>query len=206
MLRWIFPFSHLSLNLVSSVLTNRSSDVSLGKSPALRVRRLSFLLTRSSALVGDGQGKAREALGQVFLYPSGQLGSAPGVIGRDFFESPFGAGPIRGVEGAADGHRYDGALVQTRHVGLGVLLQMKLTALPGHRSKDGGAGRAQSCLVVAGDELDAVQSSHLQAGQKGAPQLLAGPMEEQQRGWLTVNRRESNPWAARTCARRLGKR
>ncbi len=36
-------------------------------------------------LVGGGQREHREALGQVFLQPAGELGRALGVVGDDFF-------------------------------------------------------------------------------------------------------------------------
>lgn len=115
------------------------------------------------------QCKDGEGLRQVFFHPGGQPGRGLGVIGGDFLEATFGAGPIRSIEDAADGRRHGGALIQPGHVGLGVLLQMKLAALPGHRSKDGGAGRAQPGVVVAGDQLNSMQAALLEAGEEGAP-------------------------------------
>ncbi len=92
-----------------------------------------------------------------------------GVSGDDFLGAAFGAGPIGTVEDAADDGGHGGVLVQSRHKGLGVWLQMKLTTLPGDRRKEGGPRRPQTGVVVAGDELQAVESAFLQAGQKGAP-------------------------------------
>jgi len=49
-----------------------------------------------------------------------------------------------------------GPLVQAGDIGLGILLEMELAALPRHRGKDGGTSGAQAGVVVADDELDAV--------------------------------------------------
>jgi len=49
---------------------------------------------------------------------------------------------------------------------------MELAALPGHGGKDGGAGGAQAGMVVADDELDAVQAALLQALEELAPMGL----------------------------------
>ena len=122
-----------------------------------------------SALMGGGQRKDGEALGQILFHPGGEFRRGGGVGGDDFFEPALRAGQIGRVEHAADGLSDRGALIQSGHVSLGVLLQMKLTALPGHRWEDGGARRAQARMVVADDQVHAVQAALLQAGEEGAP-------------------------------------
>ena len=49
-----------------------------------------------SFLVGEGQGKDGQALGQVFLHPAGQFRGAFGVVGDDFLEAGFGGGAAGG--------------------------------------------------------------------------------------------------------------
>ena len=58
-------------------------------------------------------------------------------------------------------------MVQARDISLGVLLEVELAALPGHGGKDGFAGGAQAGVVVADDELDAVQAALLEALEEG---------------------------------------
>ena len=54
-------------------------------------------------------------------------------------------------------------------IGLGVLLEMKLAALPRHGGKDGGAGGLEADVVVAGDELDPAEAALDEALHKAAP-------------------------------------
>ena len=44
---------------------------------------------------------------------------------------------------------------------MGILLEVELAALPRHGGKDGGARGAQAGVVVADDELDAVETALL---------------------------------------------
>src|ERR1039458_4579184 len=48
-----------------------------------------------------------------------------------------------------------------RGIGLGILLEMELAALPRHGRKDRGTSGAQAGVVVADDELDAVETALL---------------------------------------------
>ena len=91
-------------------------------------------------LVRLRQAQNGQALRQIFFHPGGQLGRARGIPGYDFLEAAVGTGAIRAVENAADGGGDGGAFVQAGHIGLGVLLEMKLAALPGNGREDGGAG------------------------------------------------------------------
>jgi hypothetical protein len=128
-----------------------------------RVGRAHFLLVRG------GQGKNREALRQVFLQPGGEVGRAFGVVGDDLLEPQFGGGAAGRVEDAADGAGDLGALIQARDIGLGVLLEMELAALPRDRRKDGGAGGLEAAVVVADDELDAAEAALSEALKEGSP-------------------------------------
>ena len=122
-----------------------------------------------SELVGEWQSEDGEALGQVGFHPGGEFRSAGGIEGDDFLEAAFRGRPIRAVEHAADGFGDGGPLVQAGDVGLGILLEVELAALPRHGRKDGGAGGAQAGVVVADDELDAVETALLQALEEVAP-------------------------------------
>jgi hypothetical protein len=52
---------------------------------------------------------------------------------------------------------------------LGILLEVELAALPGDGREDGGAGGAQAGVVVADNELEAVEAARLQALEELAP-------------------------------------
>ena len=122
-----------------------------------------------SGLVGERQGEDGKALGQVGFHPGGEFGSAGGIESDDFLEAAFSARTIRAVEDTADGFGDGGPLVQAGDIGLGILLEVELAALPRHGRKDGGAGGAQAGVVVADDELDAVETALLQALEELAP-------------------------------------
>jgi hypothetical protein len=68
---------------------------------------------------------------------------------------------------------HSGALIQTGDVSLGILLQVKLAALPQHARKDSLAGGGQSLVLVADDELRGVQPALLEAGEDNAPMDFA---------------------------------
>ena len=150
-------------------MTRRRREASLGKRPATRVRRLSSLLTRSRALVvrsrrwwAAGKAKTVKPCGQIFLHPGGEFGSGLGIGGDDFLEAGFGAGRSGQSKTLRMACGDGGALIQARDIGLGVLLEMELAALPGHGGEDGGAGGAQAGMVIADDEQDAVEAALLQ--------------------------------------------
>jgi hypothetical protein len=84
-------------------------------------------------LMGRRQRKNGQALRQVFFHPGGEFRSGDGVAGHHFFEAQIGRHAAGGVEDAADGFGHFGALVQFGHVGLGILLEVELAALPGAR-------------------------------------------------------------------------
>jgi hypothetical protein len=105
----------------------------------------------------DGQ-----ALGKVGFHPGRQFASGGRVGGDDFLEAQVGGWAVRGVEDAADGLGDRGALVEFGHVGLGILLEIKLSALPRRSEKDGRAGGSQPVMVVADNELDAAEAAGLE--------------------------------------------
>ena len=122
-----------------------------------------------SELVGEWQGEDGEALGQAGFHPGGEFGSAGGIEGDDFLEASFSGWPIRAVEHTADGVGDGGALVQAGDIGLGILLEVELAALPRHGRKDRGARCAHAGMVIADHELDAVETALLQALEELAP-------------------------------------
>ena len=105
------------------------------------------------------QGQDGKALRQVFLQPRGEPGRAFDLLRDEFLELAFGGGAVGAVKNAADGPADFSALFEARDVGLGVLLEVELAALPRHGVPDGGAGGLEAGVVVADDELDAVQSA-----------------------------------------------
>jgi len=120
-------------------------------------------------LVRGGQAEDREALREVFLQPGGEFGSTVGVVGDDFLEAGFGGRAAGAVKDAADGTGNFGALVQSGHVGLSVLLEVELAALPRHGGEDGGASRLEAAVIVTGDAGDAAETALEEALEEGAP-------------------------------------
>ena len=120
-------------------------------------------------LVFDRQGENGEALGQIFLHPRGKFRGAFGVKEDDFLESDFGGGATEAVKDAAYGAGDFGALIEAGHIGLGVLLEVKLAALPGNAGEDGGPGGLEAEVIVAGDELDAAETALNEALKEGPP-------------------------------------
>lgn len=66
-----------------------------------------------------------------------------------------------GGDGGAHGDLWD--------IGHGVLKEVKLAALPRDASKTGLEGGAQSVMVIADDEGDAVKPAFLKRGEEGSP-------------------------------------
>ena len=122
-----------------------------------------------SALVRHREGKASEALGQVFFHPSRELGCRLGVGGDDFFEPGLGAEAVGTVEDRANGLGDGGALIQAWDVRLSILLEVELAALPQDAGEDGLPGGGQALVLVTNDELGRMQAALLQVGQEGAP-------------------------------------
>ena len=125
-----------------------------------------------AAVVGAGKGKDGEALREVFLHPRGELGGGFGVGGGDLLEPGLGGESVRAIEDGADVARDGGTLVHARHMRLGVLLEMKLAALPGDARKDGLAGGDEAFMIIADEQPGGMETPLLQVGEKGAPMNL----------------------------------
>ena len=93
-----------------------------------------------AALVGERQGKNSEALRDIFLHPSGEFWGRFGIGIYESFEACLSRGEIVGVEDGTDVGGHAGAHVQTRDVGLSVLLEMELAALPGDGRENSSTG------------------------------------------------------------------
>jgi len=87
-------------------------------------------------------------------------------VGDELLEPLFGGGAVGAGKEAADGLADFLALVAARDIGLGVLLEVELAALPRDGGKDGGAGGLEADMIVADDELDAVQAALVEALKK----------------------------------------
>ena len=62
-----------------------------------------------------------------------------------------------------------GAEIEAGDVGLGVLLEVELAALPGDGGEDSAAGGGEAGRVVADEELEAAEAALLEALEKVAP-------------------------------------
>jgi hypothetical protein len=59
------------------------------------------------------------------------------MLSDDLFEARLGGRAVWAIEDGADGLGDGGALVQSWHMGLGILLEMELAALPWGAREDG---------------------------------------------------------------------
>ena len=125
-----------------------------------------------TALVFAGEGEGGKALGEVFFHPGGEFGSGGGVGGDDFFEAGLGGEAIRAIEDGADGVGEGGTLVQAGHIGLGVLLEVELAALPGDAREHRLAGGAEAFVVITDEQSGGMEAALLETGEKGAPMDL----------------------------------
>ena len=122
-----------------------------------------------AALMLARKGEGGKTLGEIFLHPGGEFWGGGGVGGDDFFEAGLGGEPIGAIEDGADGVGDWGALVQTRHISLGVLLEMELAALPGDAREDGLAGGPETFVVITDEQRGGMEAALLEAGEKGTP-------------------------------------
>ena len=112
----------------------------------------------------DGRqgGKRQRVLGGFFLHPSRELESGFVVGLNEDFKTNQGGGEILAVEDGADVCGHGGAHVETRNVGLSVLLKMELAALPRDGRKDGSPGGGEAAVGIADDEGEAVKAPGLE--------------------------------------------
>ena len=114
----------------------------------------------------------REALGQVLLGPLGELGSLRSPNLHSLAQQALGFCLVRSIEDGADAQRDRLALIEAGYVGLSILLEMELAALPGDAGKHGSAGSLETGMIIRDDELDAFQPTTDEAVEKGAPMDL----------------------------------
>jgi len=110
-----------------------------------------------------------EALEDILLHPGGEFWRGGGIGCHNGFESQAGGGTIRGVEDAPNVGRDLSAQIQAWNIGLGVLLEVELAALPGDSGKDRGARGAQTGMIVANDVGDALEVALLQIEEESPP-------------------------------------
>ena len=122
-----------------------------------------------AALMGGGEGEDGEALWKGRFQPGGEFGGGGGVSGDEFLEAALSTGAIRGVEDAADVCGELGAHFQARDIGLSVLLEMELAALPGDGREDGAARGGEAGMVVGDEELECAQAALLETLEEVAP-------------------------------------
>jgi len=122
-----------------------------------------------AALVGGWEGEDGEALWKGGFQPGGEFWGAGGVGGDDFLETALSAWAVRTGEDAAEVGGDLGAQFQAGDVGLGVLLEVELAALPWQGGKDGATGGAQAGVVVGDEKLEAAEAALLEACEKVAP-------------------------------------
>ena len=122
-----------------------------------------------SFLMGRGQREHREPLRQIFLQPPNEFGGALGIVRDDLLEPLLRGWATGTIEDTAEGAGDFGALVQAWDIRLGVLLEMKLAALPRDGAKDGFARGGHAGVVVADDEGDAAQAALDEALEESPP-------------------------------------
>src|SRR5688572_3173648 len=119
--------------------------------------------------VGRRQREDRQPFGNGALEPTGQSRPAAGVLGTGQQEASAGLGLVGGVEDPAELGGDFLAAVLAGHVLHGVLHQVELAALPEGLRQAGGQGGLEAGVVVADDEVDAVQAAADQSEQEAAP-------------------------------------
>ena len=119
--------------------------------------------------MGGGEGENGEAFWEVMLHPCCEFWGGFGVVCDDFGEAAFGGWAVLGEEDAADVGGDFCAHVETRDVGLGVLLEVELAALPGDGWEDGAACGGEAGVVIGDDDLEALEAACLQALEERAP-------------------------------------
>ncbi len=116
-----------------------------------------------------GKGEDGEALGEIFLQPGGEFWGGVRVGGDEFLEAGLSGEAVGTVEHRADLVGDEGALIQTRDVGLGVLLEMELAALPGDAGEHGLPSRPEALVGITDEQPGGMKPALLEAGQEGPP-------------------------------------
>lgn len=159
------------------------------------------MLVESFAEIGGSQAfsyglvesKDSEAFGEIGLHPCGKFRSRVRVFFHSKLESGLGGGKIFCVEDGAN-IRSDGFFhALFWHVSLGVLLEVKLAAVPRHTVIDGGNGGFETLVGITGDGRAGVQAAGFKRGKELAPVdfCLGEGDRDAQDGSMTVL--QSNP-------------
>jgi len=115
------------------------------------------------------KGEHGEPLGDVLFQPLCQVRSALLVLLDGLGQKTFRLLPIGSIEDGSDVSSHLCLHALLGHIGLGIPLQVALTALPGHTAKDGTTSIAQARVVIADDQFHTAQAAGHQALQEGAP-------------------------------------
>ena len=102
----------------------------------------------NTALVRAGEGQNRQSLGPIGFHPIGQFRGLVLIFGHILPQIGFGRGLIGCVEDGADIGGYLAAQAAFGHIGLSILLQMKLAALSGYSAEDRLASRLQTGMGI----------------------------------------------------------
>ena len=118
---------------------------------------------------GFWEGEDGEGFGEIFIHPGGEFGSGLGVFEDGGGEQISGCLEGEGVKDGADvgGDGIFHFLVGD--VGLGVLLEVELAAIPGDGWEDGAEGGFESFVGVAGNGSGDGESAFFEAGEELAP-------------------------------------
>jgi len=112
-----------------------------------------------AALMGRWQIQDGQPFGKILLHPKSQFGSGLFIGADQLFDPLIGGLDGRTVEDPAYVGGHTGALVEFGHIGLGVLLKVELTSLPGHAREDRLAGGLEAGVVVTDKEYHATQAA-----------------------------------------------
>lgn len=115
------------------------------------------------------EGKNGEAFGNGALHPTGEFGSGGGVSFDGLVEAGVGFRAVAGVEDVTD---VVGDLLSHGdfwNVGLGVLLEMELAALPGRGIESGSESGFEAFMGIGCDEVGDADAAFAQRGEECAP-------------------------------------
>ena len=119
--------------------------------------------------MGFREAEDGECLGNVGFKPGAKFRRILEPFGGDLFETGIGFAAIGGVEDGAQIAGDIGSMFQARYQRLGVALEMELAALPGNAGKAHLASGFETGVIVADDELDAMEAAFLEGLQEIPP-------------------------------------
>lgn len=143
-------------------------------SPALdfSVETLDGVAGAQAALVSSRQGKDGEAIGDVSFHPVGELRVGFGIDSDKFCGLGTSRIGVVRVENAPDVGGDFRAYGGTGDIGVDVLLEVELAALPRHTREDRGAYGGQAGMGVGDDELRDGEAVGLEGGKEVVPVRL----------------------------------